>query len=218
MKFSVDAIIFDFDGVLVESNEIRTEGFRRLLTGRGYPEEAVEQLVAFHENNGGLSRYHKLRYLHEKILNEQITEDGLNSLCNEFSMIVKQAVADAPWVKGADEFLKENFSKFSLFIASGSDQNELRDICRLRGIDRFVKDILGSPVDKKTNVNTLLSEYNLSPDTTLFVGDSINDLEAAAAANLKFIARHSENYGEWCKGLAVIKNLTELNSYINKDY
>ena len=216
MRFSVDAIIFDFDGVLVESNNIRTEGFRSLLTGRGYPEEAVEQLVAFHENNGGLSRYYKLRYLHEKILNEQITEDGLNSLCNEFSMIVKQAVTDAPWVKGAHEFLKENFSAFRLFIASGSDQNELRDICRLREIDRFVKDILGSPVDKKTNVNTLLSRYSLSPDTTLFVGDSVNDLEAAEAANLKFIARHSENCGEWCKDLTVIKDFTELNSHINK--
>jgi len=216
MQFSVNAIIFDFDGVLVESNTIRTEGFRRLLTGRNYPDEAVERLVAFHEKNGGLSRYYKLRYFHEEILRTEMDEVLLQSLCDEYSAIVRQAVAEAPWVKGAPEFLESSFSEYSLFIASGSDQSELREICRRRGIDRFVQDILGSPVDKKTNINALLSGYGLSPDETLFVGDSVNDWEAAGAANLPFIVRQSENWGAWCEGLPFIKDLSELHAYIRK--
>ena len=38
-------IIFDFDGVLVESNEIRFNGFRKLF--KDYPQEQVEQLVEY---------------------------------------------------------------------------------------------------------------------------------------------------------------------------
>ena len=45
-------LIFDFDGVLVESNDIRIEGFRRLF--QDYPENEVSQLMPYVEKNGGI--------------------------------------------------------------------------------------------------------------------------------------------------------------------
>jgi HAD superfamily hydrolase (TIGR01549 family) len=211
----ISSIIFDFDGVIVESNDIRTEGFRKLLTSKHYPVESVERLIRFHETNGGLSRYYKLRYFYETILNRKISDNDLTALCNEYSTIVKNAVAKAPWVKGAPEFLKNNYSKYKLFIVSGSDQEELREICHLRGLDKFVMEIFGSPTDKKTNINNLLRLYNLSPDETLFVGDSVNDLDAAQETSLKFIARDSGNCAAWCKGQVVIKDLSQLPDVLN---
>lgn len=214
MTYSIDAIIFDFDGVLVESNHIRTEGFRRLLKSKHYPHEKIGQFILFHEANGGLSRYYKLRYFFEKILKENISNSQLFSLCNEYSTLVKQAVAEAQWVEGAAEFLRDNHLKYKFFIVSGSDQSELREICRIREIDRFVQDILGSPTDKKTNIKSLLHRYNLSPEHTLFVGDSVNDLEAAQSANVRFIARDSGSCGEWSKNLIIIRDLSHLSQYV----
>ena len=47
-------ILFDFGGVLVESNEIRFNGFRKLF--KNYPRTQVEQLVEYAKANGGVSR------------------------------------------------------------------------------------------------------------------------------------------------------------------
>ena len=53
-------LIFDFDGVLVESNAIRIEGFRPLF--QDYPENEVSQLMAY--------RREKWRYF--KVCEDQI--------------------------------------------------------------------------------------------------------------------------------------------------
>jgi len=70
VKYTVDSIIFDFDGVILESNHVRTEGFKLLLEGRKYDADTVARFIRFHEKNAGLSRYYKLRYLFYEILNQ----------------------------------------------------------------------------------------------------------------------------------------------------
>ena len=46
------AIIFDFDGVIVESEEIKTRAFISMY--RGYGPAVVEAAVAHHRANGGI--------------------------------------------------------------------------------------------------------------------------------------------------------------------
>ena len=216
LSIFVDAIIFDFDGVLLESNHIRTEGFRKLLKRNQFPNEKVEQLILYHEANGGLSRYFKLKYFFKEILRKDINDSQLLSLCNEYSVLVKQRVAKAQWVEGAYGFLSKNYDKYKFFIVSASDQDELREICNIRKIEKYFTEILGSPADKKTNIAYLLTEYGILPENALFVGDSINDLKAAQSVNVNFVARDSGSCGEWAKNLIVIKDLTRLSSCLSK--
>ena len=60
----IKAIIFDFDGVLVESAEIKTEAFRQLFSS--FPDK-VHEIVEYHKRNMGISRYVKFRYFYENI-------------------------------------------------------------------------------------------------------------------------------------------------------
>ena len=69
-------IIFDFDGVLVESNEIRFNGFRKLF--KDYPQEQVEQLVEYAKANGGISRYKKIEFFFNTIRKEPISSKSVN--------------------------------------------------------------------------------------------------------------------------------------------
>ena len=55
---SVDAIFFDFDGVILESVEVKGWAFGRLF--ENHPEH-VDEIVAFHHANGGMSRFDKFR-------------------------------------------------------------------------------------------------------------------------------------------------------------
>jgi phosphoglycolate phosphatase-like HAD superfamily hydrolase len=182
-------IIFDFDGVLAESNEIRFNGFRKLF--KDYPRDQVELLVQYAKANGGVSRYKKIIFFFNVIRKESISAKAIYDWAAQFSELVKQDIVEATPVKGSLEFLKRYFNHFDFAIVSGSDQKELREVCRDRGIDHFFKIILGSPVEKKNNIAALLSDLNWEHNNSLYVGDSHNDLEAAEDNDIDFIGRYS---------------------------
>ena len=206
-------LIFDFDGVLVESNEIRFEGFQLLF--RDFPTHQVEKLVQFARLNGGLSRYEKIRYFFEKILNEPISADNIKALAKQYSELVKQKVIDAEPVKGSLEFLSNYKNNYDFAVVSGSDQEELRDVCKDREIDHFFLEILGSPASKESNIALLLSKMGWGRKSCLFIGDSINDFDAARANGIDFIGRNS-NLINWglMGNLTVVEDLSELHLYL----
>ena len=182
-------IIFDFDGVLVESNEIRFNGFRKLF--KNYPQGEVEKLVGYAKTNGGVSRYKKIEYFFNEIRREPISEESVNQWAAQFSTLVEQDIVEAKPVEGSLKFLEDYFSHFDFAIVSGSEQAELRRICEKRKINHFFKMILGSPVEKKDNIASLLSDLNWQHNESLYVGDSNNDLDAAKANDLDFVGRCS---------------------------
>lgn len=72
-------IIFDFDGVILDSVPTKTEAYRKLF--KEFPFDKVQQLVEYHMQNGGISRYIKVKYFFEEILSQSISEDEIkNSL------------------------------------------------------------------------------------------------------------------------------------------
>ena len=182
-------IIFDFDGVLVESNEIRFNGFRKLF--KDYPQEQVEQLVEYAKANGGVSRYKKIEFFFNTIRKEPVSSKSVNHWANQFSELVTKDILEARPVEGSLEFLEKYSNQFDFAIVSGSDQKELREVCKGRGIDSFFKMILGSPTEKKDNIATLLSDFKWERSKSLYVGDSNNDLEAAKENNIDCIGRSS---------------------------
>ena len=191
-------MIFDFDGVLVESNEIRFNGFRKLF--KDYPQDQVEILVGYAKANGGVSRYKKIEYFFNEIRQEPVSNESVNRWAAQFSKLVEQDIVEAKPVEGSLGFLEEYSNQFDFAIVSGSDQAELRRVCQKRGIDYYFKRILGSPTEKKENIAALLSELNWSHDRSVYVGDSNNDLDSAKANNIDFVGR--------CSGLIDWKNFS----------
>ena len=205
-------IIFDFDGVLVESNEIRFNGFRKLF--KEYPQGQVEELVNYAKANGGISRYKKIEFFFNVILKEQISKETVNHWAAKFSKLVTQDIIEARPVKGSLEFLRKYFNHFDFAIVSGSDEKELVTVCKERGIDHFFKMILGSPTEKKDNIAILLSHLGWMHEKSLYVGDSNNDFEAAKANNLDFIGRSSGLINWKSYNIKFIPDLSSLYSFI----
>lgn len=179
-------ILWDFDGVLMDSNSIRDLGFERVLGN--YPRQFVQELMDFHQANGGLSRYVKFRYFYENILKQDVSETEIQELANEFSIIMKSLLLNPQLlIEDSMNFVKSQFDKgVKMHIVSGSDQEELRFLCRELEIDKYFISIHGSPTPKKELVKELidLNEYN-KLDIAL-IGDSINDLEAANLNGINF--------------------------------
>lgn len=186
---SWQAVILDFDGVVLESNWARTEAFLALF--KDYPKDAVDELIRYHEARGGISRYQKIEHFFTGILKEEITRGRRDALAKRFSDIATGMVLESPFVPGAEEFISRP-RPYPVFLVSGSDQEELRFICRERGIaDRF-KAIYGSPALKKDNVAGLVDAEGFEPPRVAMIGDSRVDMSVALDLGLKFAARAPE--------------------------
>lgn len=187
-NFNWQAIIFDFDGVVVESGKIKTQAFAELY--RPYGEDIVAQVVQFHTQNGGMSRYRKFRHFQEHFLHQPpLTEAEERQLDIRFSELVVEAVIAAEPVPGAIELIRQQSGKIPLFVASGTPEVELKAIVERRGLAPYFTAVRGAPALKKTIIAEILAAHGLQPETVLMIGDAMADLEGAQANDTAFLGR-----------------------------
>lgn len=221
----IKAIIFDFDGVLVESIDIKTNAFAKLFKTEG--EDIVEKVVDYHLKNAGVSRFEKIKYIYQNMLKRDLSEKTFDDLCQQFSHLVVDEVVNAPYVKGAKEFLDRYSSKYMCFIASATPQDEIEEIIKRRHMMRYFKGVYGSPKKKGDIVREILAaytlEYNamsfnsvLSSQSFVYIGDAMSDYEAAMVNNVAFVARITEDNDLLFKGINCSKtnDLQNLHNII----
>lgn len=183
----IKAIVFDFDGVLVESVNIKTIAFARLFETEG--EAVVHKVVEYHLANGGVSRFDKFRYYYREILKRELTEARYNELCSSFSELVLDEVAKCPFVPGAAEFLTSFAHDIPCYITSATPEQELFEILQRRGMAEFFQTVFGAPTSKVDAVAVILEETGFLAQEVVYVGDALTDYEAATANGVHFIAR-----------------------------
>lgn len=174
----IKVIFWDFDGVLMNSNEVRDRGFEIVL--KDYPKNEVQQLLAFHRENGGLSRYVKFRYFFEDVRGEKISDDEIASWAAKFSDVMREELVNPELlIEETVDFVKHNHENYQMHIVSGSDQSELRYLCEELKINKYFNSIHGSPKPKTDWVKELIDIHDYKKELCLLIGDSINDWEAA---------------------------------------
>ncbi|MEI8705626.1 HAD family hydrolase [Pseudoalteromonas sp. B62] len=89
-----------------------------------------------------------------------------------------------PEAAGIKSLLKECTSKV-MYVASGSEQEQLRATLKQRGFSEFFKDILGSPVSKADNIKTILNDVKYNK--AVMVGDAVADYESAIENDIDFV-------------------------------
>ncbi len=183
----IKAICLDFDGVIVESADIKTNAFAKLFESED--RETIKKIVDYHLLNNGVSRFDKFRFIYKEILNRPLTKDLFNLLCDKFSTLVIDEVVNAPYVNGAREFLLEYMKKYLYFIISATPQLEIEEIIRRKKIGGLFKAIYGAPNKKTDAVKTILTEVGYIPKEILHIGDAMSDYIAAKDNSVRFIAR-----------------------------
>jgi len=210
----IKAIIFDFDGVLVESTHIKTEAFRKLFAR--WPDKADEG-VSFHQKNMGISRYVKFKYFYENIIRERYSDEIGFKLGSEFSDIVLDEMKIASFVRGAKPFLENCHSKYSFYIASGTPDEELCEIASHKGINKYFDGIFGSSLTKAEIINNILEADSLKKNMVVFVGDAVSDKKAAEETGVHFVLRVThENHDLRSTCRHEISDLTELDGKIKE--
>lgn len=178
-------IIFDFDGVILDSMKVRDKGFYEIF--KEHPIELVEELMKYHRINGGLSRFHKIRYFYENLLKKKITEEEVQKYANKFSVIMLDELTnESLLILDSVNFIKDNYKNHIFYVASGSEEKELNKICEKLGLAEYFSGIYGSPKEKKLIVKDIIESHNYNNKEVALIGDSINDYDAAVYNNIDF--------------------------------
>lgn len=180
------SIVFDCDGVLLDSNVIKTEAYFRASKNLGANDAQAQALVDYHVRLGGISRYHKFDYYLREILQQPATQEAIQALLDEFGRELEVGLMQCEVASGLDA-LRAATPNAVWMILSGGDQQELRALFAKRNLDHlFDGGIFGSP-DNKDEVLARKKANGQLQFPALFIGDSKYDHQASTHAGLDFI-------------------------------
>lgn len=197
-------LVFDCDGVVLNSNKIKSQAF--LEAAKHFGHKTAQALVDYHVTNGGVSRYAKVKYFISDILKLEFDETIYHDILERFALAVKDGLMSCEVAEGLDK-LRVQTKKANWLIVSGGDQVELREIFAARGLDKYFDGgIFGSPDNKETILAREIEKHNIHWPA-LFLGDSKYDYQAAKSFELDFLFLNDwsemQNYEIWCKNLKV---------------
>ena len=188
---SYKSIIFDCDGVILNSNKVKTKAFFDLAEPWGT--EAQNLLTTHHVNNGGISRHKKISYLLTTILPSlsinipSVDLDAVHTnLVLQYSKLVFQGLCSCE-VSPALEPLSKHSPNSQWSIVSGGDEKELHKLFQHRKLSSyFVEGIFGSPDDKQLILKREFAKKNFKYPA-LFIGDSKYDYISASSVDIDFL-------------------------------
>ena len=214
IKEYYNTIIFDFDGVILNSNAMKANAYKYAV--EYYEVNQINNFLCFHKQNGGMSRYEKFKYFLSEIAPENIPNLTIEKLLSRFSDFINKKIDSCELAEGL-EVIRLKYQRAKWLIVSGSDQDELRAYAKMKNIDRyFDAGIFGSPCDKKKNIFQALNSGNIIFPAVL-VGDSKLDHEVAMEFNLDFIFvskwTDMSDWNNYCikNNLLVIESLIDIN-------
>lgn len=213
----IRAIIFDFDGVIVDSVDVKTAAFGKLFEDQG--PDVVQRVIAYHLENGGISRVEKFRYYYSHILRQPLPEKRLAELCDRFAGLVIDAVSNARLVPGALDALEMCRDRgYLAFVASGTPEDELCLILERRGLSSYFSGIYGSPPRKQEILRFILLRHQLLASEVLFVGDTMSDYTAAKETGIHFVGRSSSVARDMWAGVGVemLEDMGRLEEVVPK--
>jgi len=186
MSMKYQAVFFDFDGVILDSVQVKTRTFAAMF--RQYGPEVEKAVVDFHLANGGVSRFRKFQYYYENILKKPINQEELQFLGEEFSRLALQGVLDSSYIPGALETLKQlKVYNIPCFVASGTPDEEIKLIVAKKGLSQYFLEVHGSPRVKDEILQDVLERYDFNPGQCLFIGDAMTDYVAAQKCGTDFL-------------------------------
>ena len=211
----INTTIFDFDGVILDSNQTKTQSFLELY--KNEKKNHTDLILKFHKNNLGLSRFKKIDFIQKEILKKDYDEKNISDKLDLFSKLVLKNIFKCQFIEGVLNFIKYlNIKSINLFISSGTPEKELQYICDKLKINNYFVDIFGSPDSKKNHIEKIIKQYRIKNDEILFIGDSLLDYQISLEANLKFMGIGSLISQRIKKNIFCIKSFNQTEDIFSK--
>ena len=190
---TVKVIVFDFDGTLIDSNQLKYDAFLKLFPSDDLHKRIITEVLSeiFEE-----TRYVILREIIKR-LNTEMNEDELDNnvqvLATKYNVIVvdgAKSCREKEGAKGALEFLSK---RYRLYLSSTTPEVSLKEIVKHRKWESYFCDIFGYPNDKKVVLLNIIKKESINPDELLVVGDGMSDMDSSKRTGCKFFPINRSN-------------------------
>jgi len=184
---TVKVIVFDFDGTLVDSNQLKYNAFFELFPSDSLHKEIITDVLdEFLEK----SRYVILREILKRINRKTINEDDLDyrvhASAKKYNDIVVDGAKRCKEKPGAKEVLESLSKRYNLYLSSTTPETSLKDIVKHRNWEGFFCDIFGYPNDKTSVLFDIIKRESINPGDLLVVGDGKSDIDSANSVKCDF--------------------------------
>jgi HAD superfamily hydrolase (TIGR01509 family) len=196
----IEAVVFDLDGVLVQSEEVWDAARREVVAEAGlpWPDDATRAMM-------GMSSVEWSSYLHDRLgvplSPEQINADVLRRV----EQVYRRAV---PWIAGAQEAVERIGERWPLGLATSSNREIIDVVLDAGGLrDRFAATVSSEEVGAGKPAPDVyleaLRRLGVAPEHAAAIEDSTNGLLAAQAAGMGVIAIPNDAQPPESRGLSV---------------
>ena len=196
---TIEAVVFDLDGVLVQSEELWDAARRELAEEHDieWPDDATDAMM-------GMSSKEWSRYMHDEVGVPDPPEE-INRKVLEW--VEKRYREDLPWIDGAREAVKRIGADFPLGLATSSNREIIDIVVEVGGFEDLLKVTVSSEeVERGKPAPDVYLEatrrMGVDPHKTAAVEDSTNGLLAAKEAGMRVIAIPNDAHPPADKGLA----------------
>lgn len=179
------ALVFDFDGTLVDSNAIKHRAFERCFADA--PAARREAIAAYCRGSHHTPRWEKFRHVYEQILKRPYTFELQEKLLRRFDIETTRPIARAPEIPGASRFLAQAARTHVTALLSSTPQEALLDILDRRGWRGHFQTVQGAPVNKTKWLARWRATQGYGGDEVVFFGDTAEDARAAQRAGCVFV-------------------------------
>jgi HAD superfamily hydrolase (TIGR01509 family) len=187
----VAAVVFDLDGVLLDSEHVWDEARRELAEERGvrWPERASRDMM-------GMSSPEWSRYMRDVVGVADEPDDISAEVVRRLEMIYRR---ELPLLPGAAEAVERLAELWPLGLASSSNREIIDLALSLSGLERFFRATVSSEeVPRGKPAPDVYLEaarrVGVAPDRCAAVEDSENGIGSAKAAGMRVVAIPNPRY------------------------
>ncbi len=220
----IKAVIFDFDGVIIDSEPLHFKAFQKILNSINIDfseEEYWSKYLAMSDKDLFLNlQKERTINLDEKTINKLINKKG--------EYFLKLLQEEPLFFHGIKNVIIDLSKSFLLAIASGALKHEIQYALNKLSINELFKFIISAEdvVEGKPNPEIYLKAYsklisiepNLQKQDCVVIEDSIHGIIAAQSAGLKCLAvAHSYKEEDLSIADSILSHISLLNSTLIKE-
>ena len=210
----IAAVIFDLDGVLIDSEQLWDDARRELVRERGgtWRADATHSMM-------GMSSLEWSRYMHDELDVDLAPEEISEAVVERLERLYRERL---PLFPGAVETVETIAQHHRLGLASSANRQIIDTVLELAHLDRFFAATVSSEeVPRGKPAPDVYLEVarrlRVAPVGCAAIEDSANGIRSAAAAGMTVVALPNRDFppDDEALGLAtaVLGSLTELRSY-----
>jgi HAD superfamily hydrolase (TIGR01509 family) len=207
----IQAVVFDLDGILVQSEELWDQARRELAAEHGieWPDGATDAMM-------GMSSKEWSKYVHDEVGVPDPPEEINRKV---LAWVEDRYRTDLPWIPGAREAVRRMAAKFPLGLATSSNREIIDLVMEVGQFGELIQVTVSSEEVERGKPAPdvyleVMRRMGVDPESSAAIEDSTNGLLAAHNAGMRVIAIPNDAHPPAEKGLSkadvVLGSITDL--------